>query len=108
MGTADSRIFSDFLPGTHTPNGDLQKRSGINGKVVHFNATGAILMGYQYWIAYQRAVALNTIVPSHRTQACTRARSFSSNTHTQCTGWQHVNFSAQGSEHLNSPAQGLR
>ncbi len=69
-GTADSRIFSDFISGTDTPNGDPRARSGIDGSVIHFNATQAVQMGYEYFDAYKRAVALNTVVPSAKTQAC--------------------------------------
>jgi hypothetical protein len=69
-GTADSRIFSDFIPGTKTPNGEPGHRSGVTGDVIHFNATQATVMGHQYWAAYQRAVMLTSVVPSSKTSAC--------------------------------------
>ena len=69
-GTADSRIFPDFFPGTKTPDGEPGHRSGITGDVIHFNATQAVRMGYQYWAAYQRAVEVRVPVASARTQAC--------------------------------------
>lgn len=71
-GTANSRIFPDFFPGTQTPNGEPEYRSGVTGDVIHFNATQAVLMGYQYWHAYQRAVQLEETVPSAITKACNR------------------------------------
>jgi hypothetical protein len=46
-GTADSRIFPDFFPGTKTPCGEPGHRSGITGDVIHFNATQATMMGHQ-------------------------------------------------------------
>lgn len=77
-GTANSRIFSDFFPGTHTPNGEPGHRSGITGDVIHFNATQAVLMGHQYFAAYRRAVTVNEVVHSARTDACgTTSRSVS-------------------------------
>ncbi len=48
VGTADSRIFPDYLPG-NVPDGDPNLRSGVSNAVIHFNATQAVLMGYQYW-----------------------------------------------------------
>ena len=69
-GTADSRIFPDFFPGTKTPAGEPEHRSGITGDVIHFNATMATVMGHQYWAAYQRAMALDVVVPSPQTAAC--------------------------------------
>eukprot|EP00040_Diaphanoeca_grandis_P017030 m.88369 g.88369 ORF g.88369 m.88369 type:complete len:330 (-) comp26188_c0_seq1:90-1079(-) len=69
-GTADSRIFPDFFPGTKIPDGEPRFRSGITGDVIHFNATQAVLMGHQYYSAYQRAVQVETLVPSAKTQAC--------------------------------------
>lgn len=69
-GTADSRIFPDFFPGTKTPAGEPGHRSGITGDVIHFNATQATLMGYQYFDAYKRAVSLDSVVPSAKTKAC--------------------------------------
>jgi hypothetical protein len=82
-GTADSRIFSDFKPDGTTPNGEPGARSGYSGKVIHFNATQATLMGHQYFAAYQRAVGVTTVVPSAKTQAC--GGPASSDTATQCT-----------------------
>lgn len=73
-GTADSRIFPDFLPGTRTPNGEPQYRSGVSGDVIHFNATQAVLMGREYWAAYLRALRVDRPVPSARTKACGVAR----------------------------------
>ena len=69
-GTADSRIFTDFFPGTTIPNGDHIHKSGVTHDVIHFNATQATLMGHQYWGAYQRAIKLGAVVPSARTAAC--------------------------------------
>jgi len=71
-GTADSRIFADFFPGTQTPNGEPNARSGASGLVIHFNATQAVLMGYEYWAAFQRAATLQTVVPSARTLQCNK------------------------------------
>ena len=34
-GTADSRIFPDFVPGTKTPNGEPGHRSGVTGDVIY-------------------------------------------------------------------------
>jgi hypothetical protein len=82
-GTADSRIFSDFKPDGTTPNGEPGACSGYSGKVIHFNATQATLMGHQYFAAYQRAVGVTTVVPSAKTQAC--GGPASSDTATQCT-----------------------
>ena len=69
-GTADSRIFSDFQADGKTPNGDPGCRSGITGDVIHFNATQAVMMGHQYWAAYQRALMVTTPVASAKTAAC--------------------------------------
>lgn len=69
-GTADSRVFTDFLPDGVTPNGDPKLRSGASGDVIHFTATMAFQMGFQYWGAYLRAMQLTTPVPSARTAAC--------------------------------------
>ena len=69
-GTANSRIFPDYFPGTHTPDGEPGHRSGVTGDVIHFNATQAVMMGYEYWHAYQSAIKLDTIVPSSRTWQC--------------------------------------
>jgi hypothetical protein len=70
-GTADSRIFSDFMADGKTPNGEPDHRSGVTGDVIHFNATQAVLMGHQYYAAYQRALRVETVVPSAETAACT-------------------------------------
>jgi hypothetical protein len=69
-GTANSRIFSDFMADGKTPNGEPGHRSGITGDVIHFNATQAVLMGHQYYAAYQRALKVETVVPSAETAAC--------------------------------------
>jgi len=85
-GTADSRIFPDFFPGTNhspvpecanhaqgcQPAGDPQFRSGSTHDVIHFNATMATMMGHQYWAAYQRALVVTTPVASARTAACNK------------------------------------
>jgi hypothetical protein len=68
-GTADSRVFPDFLPGG-IPNGDPKARSGASGDVIHFTATQAFFMGFQYWSAFARAAVLTSVVPSAQTQAC--------------------------------------
>ena len=68
-GTADSRIFSDFLP-DGSPNGDPDYRSGASGDVIHFTATQAFFMGQQYFEALGRATALTAPVPSAQTQGC--------------------------------------
>jgi len=68
-GTADSRIFPDFLPG-NIPDGDPNLRSGISNAVIHFNATQAVLLGYQYFEAYQRALTATSLVPSPLTLGC--------------------------------------
>ena len=67
--TADSRVFPDLNP-DGTPNGDPVKRSGASGDVIHFTATQAVVMGYQYFSAYARAVLLPQVVVSPRTEAC--------------------------------------
>ena len=69
-GTADSRIFPDFFPGTNTPDGEPRHRSGVTGDVIHFNATMATVMGHQYFRAYKSALELTSVVPSDRTKAC--------------------------------------
>ena len=69
-GTANSRIFSDLMADGKTPNGEPDHRSGVTGDVIHFNATQAVLMGHEYWAAYNRALALERVVPSARTAAC--------------------------------------
>ena len=69
------RIFPDFFPGTTTPCGEPGHRSGITGDVIHFNATQAVRMGYQYWDAYQSAMALTTVAPSAKTKACNASSS---------------------------------
>jgi len=71
-GSANSRIFPDYFPGTKTPAGEPGHRSGITGDVIHFNASQAVAMGHQYWRAYQRAVKLDAVVSSARTQSCAR------------------------------------
>jgi hypothetical protein len=38
--------------------------------VIHFNATQAVLMGREYFAAYQRAMGLTAVVPSAKTSAC--------------------------------------
>jgi len=67
-GTADSRIFPDFQDGL--PYGDPNARSGVSHDVIHFTATQAVFLGFEYWRAFQRAVALTTVVPSQQTAAC--------------------------------------
>jgi hypothetical protein len=69
-GTADSRVFADFLPDGVTPFGDPDKRSGASGDVIHFTATQAVFLGWSYWSAYLRATALTAPVPSSRTSGC--------------------------------------
>ena len=68
-GTADSRVFADMKP-DGSPNGDPNYRSGVSGDVIHFDATQNIFLGFQYWQAYLRAVALTTPVPSAQTLQC--------------------------------------
>jgi len=68
--TADSRVFPDFKPDGITPNGDPLYRSGASGLVIHFAATQAFFLGFQYFQAYLRATALTQPVPSARTNAC--------------------------------------
>lgn len=94
-GTANSRIFPDYFPGTHTPDGEPRHRSGVTGDVIHFNATQAVLMGYEYFDAYQRAVTVQTIVPSAKTGTCNRSSSIHRYKHTtatvtQCAGGTNV------------------
>lgn len=67
--TADSKVFPDFLPGG-IPNGDPNYRSGVSNDVIHFTATQAFFLGFQYWEAYGRATALTSVVPSPQTQGC--------------------------------------
>lgn len=67
--TADSRIFPDFLP-DGTPYGDPKYRSGVSNDVIHFTATQATFLGFQYWQSYARALQLTTPVPSGQTNAC--------------------------------------
>ena len=50
-----------------TPYGDPAYRSGASGDVIHFTATQATFLGFQYWQAYGRATALTAPVPSART-----------------------------------------
>jgi hypothetical protein len=66
--TADSRIYPDYQNGL--PYGDPKYRSGASGDVIHFTATQAFFLGFQYWTSYARAVALTSVVPSQQTQAC--------------------------------------
>jgi hypothetical protein len=73
-GTADSRIFPDFFPGTKTPAGEPGHRSGVTGDVIHFNATMATMMGHQYWAAYQRALKVQKPVASAETAACKKGK----------------------------------
>jgi hypothetical protein len=67
--TADSRIFPDFLP-DGTPYGDPKYRSGASGDVIHFTATQATFLGFEYWRAYGRALGLTGVVPSSQTGSC--------------------------------------
>lgn len=83
-GTADSRIFPDFFPGTTTPDGEPEHRSGVTGDVIHFNATQATLMGHQYWAAYQRALTLTAPIASARTNACANNSVSQSTPATRC------------------------
>jgi hypothetical protein len=69
-GTADSRVFPDYKPDGVTPNGDPAYRSGASGLVIHFDATQAFFLGFQYYQAFLRAMALTQPVPSPRTSAC--------------------------------------
>ena len=69
-GTADSRVFPDYKPDGITPNGDPAYRSGASGLVIHFDATQAFFLGFQYYQALLRAMALTLPVPSDRTNAC--------------------------------------
>ena len=84
-GTADSRIFPDFFPGTNTPDGEPHHRSGVTGDVIHFNATMATVMGYQYFKAYKSALKLTSVVPSDKTKACKNS-SYAPLTSIQCLG----------------------
>ena len=68
--TADSRVFADFLPDGTTPNGDPNYRSGVSGMVIHFTATQAVRLGWEYFDAYERALALTSPVPSDATKSC--------------------------------------
>jgi hypothetical protein len=72
-GTADSRIFPDFLPDGVTPYGDPTYRSGASGDIIHFTATQAVFLGFEYWNAYRRALGVTSVVPSDRTAACPNA-----------------------------------
>ena len=69
-GTADASVFPDYLPDGKTPNGDPNARSGDSNDVIHFTATQAVFLGFQYWSAYLRAVNVTAVVPSSRTLAC--------------------------------------
>ena len=71
-GTADSRIFQDFNP-DGTPAGDPNYRSGVSNMVIHFDATQATFLGFEYWRAYLRATLLTTVVDSTRTNNCPSA-----------------------------------
>ena len=83
-GTADSRIFPDYFPGTQKPCGEPGHRSGFSGDVIHFNATQATMMGHQYFRAYQQAIKLTTVVPSARTKACSNRGAALAPAVTQC------------------------
>ena len=67
--TADSRIFRDFKP-DGTPNGDPNFRSGVSGMVIHFDATQAVRLGFEYFDAYLRALNVTSVVPSDATKNC--------------------------------------
>jgi hypothetical protein len=67
--TADSRVFADFTPGG-LPNGDPKYRSGASGDVIHFSATQAFFLGFEYFNAYRSALQLTAVVPSGRTSGC--------------------------------------
>lgn len=68
--TAETKgVFPDFAP-NGSPNGDPKYRSGASGDVIHFTATQATLLGFQYWAAFLRAMALMQVVPSSATAAC--------------------------------------
>jgi hypothetical protein len=71
--TADTDVFPEFFPGTHTPYGDPNEKSGVSGEVIHLDATEEVRMGYQYWDAYRRAIRLESVVPSAKTSACTHS-----------------------------------
>jgi hypothetical protein len=68
-GTADSRVFQDFNP-DGTPAGDPNYRSGVSGMVIHFDATQATFLGFEYWRAYLRSMSLTNVVDSSRTSNC--------------------------------------
>ncbi len=57
--TADSSIFPNYLPNS-IPDGDPGVLSAYNGLVMNFNATQAVVMGQQFFNAYQQAVVLTT------------------------------------------------
>jgi lysophospholipase L1-like esterase len=65
--TADSNIFPVTCNGG--PCGDLIDRDG-NGVVIHFNASQAVAMGYQFYAAYGKAKQLTQLVSSATTAAC--------------------------------------
>jgi hypothetical protein len=67
--TADSLFWADYLPDGE-PNGDPIRKSGVSHDVIHFNATMAVRMGYQYWAAFQQALRLTHVVSSAKTAAC--------------------------------------
>lgn len=68
--TADNSVFPDYMPDGVTPNGDPKYRSGASGDVIHYTATQAFFLGFEYWAAYLRATALTSVVPSAQTVAC--------------------------------------
>ena len=68
--TADASVFPPFKPDGKTPNGDPNYRSGVSGDVIHYDATQNILLGFQYWAAYLRALNLTSVVPSDMTKNC--------------------------------------
>jgi len=73
-GTADSSVFAPFFPDGVTPNGDPNARSGIPPhSVIHFSATQAFFLGFEYWRAYLAAIKLTSVVPSAATAACAGA-----------------------------------
>jgi len=68
-GTADSRVFADLTPDGR-PNGDPNYRSGVSGLVIHFDATQAFFMGFQYWRAYLNSLQVTSVVSNSETLAC--------------------------------------
>jgi len=67
--TADSRIFPDFNP-DGTPYGDPNYRSGVSNDVIHFTATQATFLGFEYWNAYRRSLNVTGVVSSSQTNGC--------------------------------------